>query len=118
MKTKSGFTLIETVVLIAAFALISGFLAVEKTNIDAMSSDARSKSAINAMYYALEESFYKTHEYYPESISANTLPTVSPDLWDIAYTYEPASCFQGHCSAYKLSVELKKEAEYLKESAK
>ena len=59
MKNKSGFTILELaiVIAVAGFALAIGF--VQKMNVDAMNRDKDRKIAINAMYYALEESFFE-----------------------------------------------------------
>ena len=42
---------------------------VQKSNVDAMNRDDARKTALNAMYFALEEGYYPDHGYYPEEIS-------------------------------------------------
>ena len=73
MKNKSGFTLIELIIVIAFASLALVLFFVQKMNIDAMDRDDHRKIAINAIYYALEESFYKEHHYYPETISEENI---------------------------------------------
>ena len=70
---KHGFTILEiSIVAVFAGLLLILFL-VQKSNIDAMERDEDRKIAINAMYYALEEGFYKEHHYYPETISEENI---------------------------------------------
>ena len=55
MKKKSGFTLIEVIVL-SIFLLVVGVLSwLQKIEIQEQSSDTLSKTTINAVYYNLEE---------------------------------------------------------------
>ena len=121
----AGFTLIETVATIAFVSLISAFLFFQKSNLDAYARDADRKTAINAMYYALEESFYKENGYYPEQISEANIKVIDPTLWTdpsghalgdplSSYTYTPANCNQGHCKEYTLKATLEKESSYIK----
>lgn len=98
---------------------------VQKSNIDAMDRDEDRKTAINAMYYALEESFYKDNKYYPESISEKNIKVIDPALWTdpsgfnlgdplSSYSYEPANCKEGKCKEYILKAKLEKEDDYIK----
>jgi hypothetical protein len=98
---------------------------VQKANVDAMGRDNDRKTAINAMYYALEESFYKTNGYYPETISEQNITVIDPALWTdpfginlgyegSSYTYEAANCDNGKCKEYILKAELEKEDAYVK----
>lgn len=124
---KSGFTFLETVITIAVLALLGGLAAIQYFDYAAFSRDNTRKSAINSMYYALEEVYYESRGYYPETISPSILPTVDESPWTdpsgIAfgetgcdYFYEPANCSQGRCRSYKLTAKLEKESEYLKTS--
>ena len=65
-ESRRGFTIIEMIVVIVFLGLLVLLFVVQKTNLDAMGRDDTRKTAINAMYFALEESFYKSHGYYPE----------------------------------------------------
>ena len=125
MKNKSGFTLIEFALVVCFVSLVTVFFFIQKANLDAYNRDADRKTAINAMYYALEESFYKANNYYPEQISETNLTVISPELWTdpdgynfgdslSSYSYETANCFQGKCKEYTLKAVLEKEADYIK----
>jgi len=125
MNTKKGFTLLEIVIVAVAAGLLLMLFFVQKSNLDAMQRDEDRKTAINAMYYALEESFYKTNGYYPEAISESNLRVIDPALWTdpsgfnlgdarSSYRYEPADCSQGKCREYILQAILEKEDIYTK----
>lgn len=98
---------------------------VEKSNVDAMDRDDARKTAINAMYYALEEGFYAQKGYYPETISEENLPVMDPALFtdpfgnafgsdNSSYSYEPANCEDGKCQEYTLRAKLEKEDFFVK----
>ncbi|MDO4759802.1 MAG: type II secretion system protein [Candidatus Saccharibacteria bacterium] len=125
MKRKSGFTILE-IVIVAVFAtLLLILFFVQKSNVDAMHRDEQRKEAINAMYYALEESYYPAHGYYPDEISEKNIKVIDPALWTdplgynlgeegSSYFYEPANCTEGKCKEYILRAELEKEDIYIK----
>ncbi len=90
-----------------------------------MERDEDRKIAINAMYYALEESFYKDNGYYPETISEENIKVIDPALWTDplgfnlgdptgSYSYEAANCKDGKCKEYILKAVLEKEGAYVK----
>ena len=90
-----------------------------------MQRDEARKIAINAMYYALEEDFYKEHYYYPETISEDNIKVIYPALWtdpfnhnlgdpESSYSYNPANCENGKCKEYVLKADLEKEDAYIK----
>lgn len=122
---KKGFTLLEVVIVGAFAALLFILFFVQKTNVDAFKRDEDRKTAINAMYYALEESFYKDHSYYPETISEENIKVIDPALWTdpdgynlgdpaSSYSYEAANCKNGKCKEYTLKANLEKEDIYIK----
>ena len=125
MKAKTGFTILE-IIIVATFAtLLLVLFFVQKSNIDAMNRDDDRKTAINAMYYALEEGFYPEHGYYPESISEENIKMIDPALWTdplgfnlgdplSSYSYEPANCPESKCKEYTLKADLEKEDIYIK----
>ena len=125
MKKKDGFTLVELAIVIffAALALVLFFF--QKVNMDAMTRDEQRKTAINAMYYALEEGFYQQNGYYPETISEDNLKVIDPQLFTdpsginlgsegSSYTYEAADCEDGKCQEYTLRATLEKEDDYIR----
>ncbi|MBO7664737.1 type II secretion system protein [Candidatus Saccharibacteria bacterium] len=125
MKRKSGFTILE-IIIVAVFAtLLLILFFVQKANVDAMHRDEQRKEAINAMYYAIEEAYYPAHGYYPDSISEANIKVIDPALWTdpfgynlgeegTSYFYEPANCVEGKCKEYILRAELEKEDFYIK----
>ena len=125
---KKGFTIIELVIVAVFASLLLILFFIQKSNIDAMERDNDRKTAINAMYYALEESFYKEHKYYPQTISEENITVIDPALWTdpdgfnlgdplSSYSYEPANCStEGKCKEYVLKSTLEKEDTYIKSS--
>ena len=127
MKKKSGFTLIELIIVIvfASLALILFFI--QKVNVDAMNRDEHRKIAINAMYYGLEEGYFAKNGYYPETISETNLTVIDPNLFTdpsgvilgengCSYLYEAANCEDGKCKEYTLRAILEKEEDYIKKN--
>ena len=125
MKIRNGFTLPELIVVTAVAGLIFIIFFVQKANVDAMNRDDARKTAVNAMYYALEEGFYTEHKYYPETISEENLKAMDPALFTdpsgvnlgkegCSYTYEPGNCKDGKCKEYILRAKLEKEDIYEK----
>ncbi|MBQ9019854.1 type II secretion system protein [Candidatus Saccharibacteria bacterium] len=123
--TQKGFTILELVIVILFASLLFVLFFLQKQNVDAMDRDDKRKTAINAMYYALEESFRPQNGYYPESISEKNLTVIDPNLFTdpsgillgqqgSSYHYEPANCTEGKCKEYTLRATLEKEADYVK----
>ena len=108
MKHTQGFTIIELIIVAVFGSLLFLLFFVQKENLDAMSRDEDRKTAINAMYYALEEGFYSQNKFYPETISEENIPIIDPALWTDPnginlgdpisdYSYEHANCLEGKC---------------------
>ena len=125
MHRKQGFTILEIIIVGVFATLLLIFFFIQKANLDAFSRDEQRKTAINAMYYALEESFYKDNGYYPESISEDNIKVIDPSLWtdpsgfnlgdpNSSYSYEPANCKEGKCKEYTLKANLEKEDTFVK----
>ncbi|MBQ3325865.1 type II secretion system protein [Candidatus Saccharibacteria bacterium] len=126
-STKNGFTILELIIVIvfASLALILFF--VQKINVDAMDRDKQRKTAINAMYYALEEGFYEQNQFYPETINTENLTVIDPNLFTdpsgkilgengCSYVYEAANCSDGRCKEYTLRASLEKEDDFIKKN--
>ena len=122
---KKGFTILELIIVAVFASLLLILFFIQKSNLDAMQRDEQRKTAIYAMYYALEEDFYKDHKYYPETISETNIKVIDPALWtdpfgfnlgdeSSSYSYQPANCDQGHCKEYILKADLEKEDAYVK----
>lgn len=128
MKNDTGgFTVVELIVAIA-FLLLAGVLfLVQKSDLDTTHRDQKRKTAINAIYYNLDELFFATNRFYPEKIDAGTLKGLDPALLKDPegralgesksdYRYEPQSCFEGKCKNFILRTRLEKESDFVKES--
>src|SRR5665648_204320 len=121
---QRGFTVIELVV-VTIFLLFAGLLFfVQKHDIEVASADNQRKTAINAMYYSLENSFYTKNNYYPTEINETVLPTMDAALFtdpngiklgqtsqtdgdttvsvQSDYRYEPTNCVNSKCKSYTL----------------
>ena len=125
MKQKKGFTVIEIIIVAVFASLLFILFFIQKANVDAMDRDEKRKIAINAMYYALEESFYAQNKYYPETIGEDNIKVIDPALWTDpsglnlgdelgSYFYEPANGNDGKCTEYILRAVLEKEDMYVK----
>lgn len=128
MDAKKGFTVIELMVVGAFATLLLVIFFIQKANIDAMGRDDDRKTAINAMFYALEEYYYPKYGYYPESISEENLPVIDPQQFTdpfgvnlgvegSSYSYEAANCNNsGECKEFTLRAILEKEDNYTKKN--
>lgn len=136
MKKSNGFTALEMVFIIILLGIACLFFFTQRNTIKAAARDDQRKTAINAMYYSLEEVFYKQHSYYPQTIDEKILPSVDPSLFidpdnikmgkaqiidgvtvQPDYYYEPVNCsFDGKCQSYTLRGLLENEADFIKKS--
>lgn len=125
MKSSRGFTVIELLIVVVFLAAASIIFFVQKNNIEVARRDTERKTAINAMYYSLEEVYFKNHNAYPRTISSTNLPSVDPDLFkdpngvkigesNSDYRYEPTNCDGDDCKGYTLRTSLENEADYIK----
>lgn len=127
VKRLNGFTVIELLFIVVLLGAASVLFFIQKNNIEVSAQDNAKKTAINAMYYSLEEVFYPTNKYYPQSISSENLKSVDPKLFTdpdeielgtagSAYTYSPTNCNDNKCKSYTLRSTLNNEADYIKTS--
>ena len=126
-KQSKGFTVIELLFVIILLGIASVIFFIQKNDISIISRDDKRKTAINAMYYSLEEVFYATNKYYPQTISSDNLKSADPDLFTDSngvklgdtgslYTYEPVNCVDQKCKSYTLKASLENEADFTKTS--
>lgn len=126
-KHSRGFTVIELIIIVAILAAASILFFVQKHNVEVAGRDNVRKTAINAMYYSLEEVFYKANGYYPATISETNLASVDPSLFTDPnnvkigtsgsdYRYEPTNCQNDTCKSYSLRTTLQNEADFVKDS--
>lgn len=127
MKSSRGFTVIELLVVVAILAASSIIFFVQKNNIEVAARDETRKTSINAMYYGLEEVYYKAHNSYPRTLNSSVLPSIDPELFkdtngvkigesSSEYRYEPLNCNGDDCKSYTLRTTLENEADYIKKS--
>jgi type II secretory pathway pseudopilin PulG len=123
--TQRGFTLIELFFIIALLITGSILFFIQKNNLEVANRDETRKTSINAMYYGIEEVFYKTNAYYPRTIDSKTLPSVDPVLFadpqgvkigesNSDYRYETSNCDGDRCKSYSLRTTLENEADFVK----
>lgn len=128
-RSDRGFTVIELIAVIALVGIASVLFFVQKNNVEVAARDDKRKIAINAIYYNLEEVFYKKNQYYPSKLEAQHLPAMDPELLKDTkgveindetqiseYYYEPINCENDKCKGYKLHSGLENEADYIKKS--
>ena len=129
IKKSSGFTVIEIFFVVIILSIASIFFFIQKNNIEVSARDEHRKVAINAMYYSLEEVFYKANGYYPPTINSSLLKSVDPTLFadpkgvaigdtNSDYRYDPVGCVDSKCSGYTLHASLENEAEYIRQGNK
>lgn len=127
MNQQKGFTVIEIIIVIAFLLVAAGVGLSQHARVTNETHNAQKRTAINAMYYSLEEDFYKRQKFYPETIDDGTLPTMDTALLTdpsgkkigdgaSAYRYEPTNCRDGKCTSYTLRALLHNEADFVKES--
>ena len=129
MKTtsmsRSGFTIIELLFIIVLLAVASVLFFVQKNNLEVAGRDETRKTSINAMYYSIEEVYFKANNYYPRTVDEATLPSVDPALFkdpsgvkigeaESNYRYEPYNCDGDVCKNYTLRTTLENEDDYVK----
>jgi Tfp pilus assembly protein PilE len=126
-KRLHGFTVIELIFIVIVVGIASVIFFIQKNNLQLVANDNAKKTAINAMYYGLEEVFYPTYKYYPQTISSDNLKSVDPVLFTdpdgvklgtagSAYSYSPTNCTNNQCKSYTLKATLTNEADFTKTS--
>lgn len=125
MKSSRGFTVIELVIVAGLFIVASVVFFVQKNQVEIAARDESRKTSINAMYYSLEEVYFKQNQSYPRTISAETLPSVDADLLKDPsgvkigegtsnFRYEPLNCTNDSCKGYSLRTTLENEDDFVK----
>lgn len=127
MKSSRGFTVIELVIVISVLIVASVLFFVQRNHVEVAARDQTRKTAINALYYSLEEVYFKQHQSYPRTIDSKTLRSVDPELFkdtsgvkigesDSEYRYEGLNCTDDACRSYTLRTVLENEDDYIKKS--
>lgn len=124
MKQR-GFTVIELLVVTVVFIVLGLVFWNQYNDVQAIRRDDQRRSAINAMYYNLEDIFYATNKYYPKTIDETKLTAMDkanftdPDghklgTAESTYRYLPTNCTGEKCTGYTLRTTLEKEADFIK----
>lgn len=127
MRTQRGFTVLELIVAVVFLVAIGTVFLVQKRDLQIAERDSDRKTAINAIYYNLEDIYYAGNQSYPQSLTADQLkgldPTMLKDPEGVAvgnsksdYHYTAKDCKDGKCKSYELRAELEKEADFIKKS--
>ncbi len=138
MKHHSGFTVIELIIVVIVLSTASLLFFIQKNNLEVTARDDQRKTAINAMYYGLEEIYYKQHQSYPRVLNSSTLPFIDPALFtdptgielgqthvtiddeehpvESAYHYEGRNCEGDSCKSYTLRSSLENEDDFVRNS--
>lgn len=78
---QSGFTVIELIVVVAMVIAASVITFIQINNINVSNQNSQRKTAINAIYFALEEVYYKKNQGYPSTLNSAELTSVDPELF-------------------------------------
>jgi type II secretory pathway pseudopilin PulG len=125
MRKQLGFTVIELIITILLLVIVGTLFLTLKRETDAVGRDTQRKTAINAMYYNLEEAYFATNKSYPLELNATTLKAMDPSLFkdpngnvvgtqESDYRYEPTGCNDTICTGYMLRTKLEKENDFVK----
>lgn len=125
MKSSRGFTVIEIIIVAAVFLVGSAVFFIQKNQVEVAARDESRKTSINAIYYSLEEVYFKSNQSYPRTITAENLPSVDPSLLkdpngikigesNSDFRYEPVNCTDDACKGYTLRTSLQNEDDFVK----
>ncbi|MFZ1812088.1 MAG: prepilin-type N-terminal cleavage/methylation domain-containing protein [Candidatus Saccharimonadales bacterium] len=125
---QAGFTVVELLVAVVLLIGAGVLFMQQKSQIERVDRDRERKTAINAMYYSLEEVYYAANQSYPAKINKDNLKSLDPGLFKDPsgvtlgetgsdYHYDPLNCDGTVCRGYTLRTTLENEADYVKKSA-
>lgn len=127
MKQR-GFTVIELLVAIVVLVAIGVVFVTQKSSLESAFRDEKRRTAINAMYYNLEDVFYAKNKFYPKTINEKNLTAMDDALFtdpggnkvgtnESDYRYEPLNCnMENQCKSYTLRTTLENEADFVRTS--
>ena len=124
---KRGFTALELLIAIAFVGAAVVFFFMQRATIEAFQRDDHNKTAINAIYYALEDVHYFVFGYYPEVLTEEALRGANPRFMvdhegnfigsvGSHLFYEPENCVEGKCSSFVLRAILDRETDFIRRS--
>jgi len=127
MKDR-GFTVVEVLAFFLLLSVVGLIFLSQKNALDAIHRDRDRKTAINEIYYNLQEVAYPALKGYPSTLSVKQLSTLDRSFLtdpaghkigskDSDYRYEPTGCNGGTlCTGFTLRTELEREADFVKSS--
>lgn len=127
MKQR-GFTVIELLVAIVVLVAIGVVFVTQKSSLESAFRDEKRRTAVNAMYYNLEDVFYAKNKFYPKTINEKNLTAMDDALFtdpdgnkvgtnESDYRYEPLNCnMENQCKSYTLRTTLENEADFVRTS--
>ncbi len=127
MKDR-GFTVVEVLAFFMLLSVVGVIFLGQKNALDAIHRDRERKTAINEIFYNLEEVVYPTLKGYPSVLNPTQLKTLGSAYLtdpegnkigdkDSDYRYEPTGCNGGTlCTGFTLRTELEREADFVKSS--
>ena len=124
---QHGFTVLELIITIVFVVAAGTIFYVQKRDLEVQARDSARKTAINALYYNLEDVYYAANKAYPATLSADQLKGIDPEVLkdpegvtigdqNSDYSYTPSDCTDGKCKGYELRANLEHEADYVKSS--
>lgn len=127
MQRQRGFTVLELIIAIVFLVLAGTIFFIQKRNIEIANRDSARKTAINAIYYNLEDIYYPANQAYPEHLTSDGLKGLDPsslkdpdgkavETEGSNFSYQPKDCQDGKCKSYTLTADLENEADYIKSS--
>jgi type II secretory pathway pseudopilin PulG len=127
MQKQRGFTVLELIVAIVFLVIAGTFFFIQKRDLEVANRDTIRKTAINSMYYTLEDVYYPANAGYPEHLTADQLKGLDPSVLKDSngkaigqegsnYSYVAKNCADGKCRSYTLTADLENEADYTKNS--
>ena len=127
MQKQRGFTVLELIVAIVFLVVAGTFFYIQKRDLEIANRDNVRKTAMNSIYYTLEDLYHPSVGAYPEFLTADQLKGLDPNALKDPngkavgqegsdYSYTPKDCTDGKCKSYTLTANLENEADYVKDS--
>jgi Tfp pilus assembly protein PilE len=127
MQKQRGFTVLELIIAVVFLLAAATIFYVQKRDLEIAHRDSARKTAMNEIYYNLEDVYFATNQGYPERLAADQLKGVNPESlkdpsgkivgeYGSNYRYEPKDCTDGKCKSYTLTADLENEADFVKDS--
>ncbi|HKX72500.1 MAG TPA: type II secretion system protein [Candidatus Saccharimonadales bacterium] len=127
MQKQRGFTVLELIIAVVFLLAAATIFYVQKRDLEVAHRDSARKTAMNEIYYNLEDVYFAANQGYPERLAADQLKGVNPESlkdpsgkivgeYGSNYRYEPKDCTDGKCKSYTLTADLENEADFVKDS--